>query len=141
MIPIVHRTLVMQLEAGGTGRFSVLAHMTYEADDPFAVTIVFSHDGRVLARWRLDRQMLADGMERPVGEGDVRMEPQSTGLWRELRMEFLGEPHTDGGRHRAVILAWAPAVMSFLDETYEVVQPGQENVCVDGFLAEVIAGG
>ncbi|MFF1451213.1 SsgA family sporulation/cell division regulator [Streptomyces sp. NPDC058274] len=138
---MVHRTLVTQLEAGGTGRFPVLAHMTYDADDPFAVTVVFSHDGRVLARWRLDRQMLADGIRRPVGEGDVRMRPQSTGQWEELRLEFFGDSHADGERHHAVVLAWAPAVVSFLDETYEVVRPGHEEVCLDGFLAEVIAGG
>jgi hypothetical protein len=102
--------------------------------------VVFSHEGRVLARWALDREMLADSVERPVGEGDVRIRPQFTGMGQELRMEFLGASHTDGGRHRAVVLAWAPAVVSFLDATNKVVAPGQERVCLDGFLAELTAG-
>jgi hypothetical protein len=141
LITTVRRTLVMQLDTETTGRFPVLAHLSYHVEDPFAVTMAFSHDGRVLARWRLDRQMVADGMERPVGEGDVRIRPQAMGMWRELRLEFFGRPHCGGGRQHAVVLAWAPAVLSFLDETHQVVAPGHEEVCLDGFLAEVIAGG
>ena len=93
-----HKTLVVQLQAGGTGRCPVLAHLGYDAADPFAVTAVFSHDGRVLARWRLDREMLAEGLRGPVGIGDVRLSPVSTGVWEELRMEFYGDARADGGR-------------------------------------------
>ncbi|MFF8594072.1 SsgA family sporulation/cell division regulator [Streptomyces sp. NPDC015220] len=137
----VHRTLVVQLQAGGTDRFSVLAHLGYDADDPFAVTAVFSHDGRVLARWKLDREMLGEGLTRPVGMGDVRFRPVSTGPWEELCMEFYGDAHPDGGRHHATVYVWAPAVAAFLRETHEVVAPGEEEVGVDEFLAEVITGG
>lgn len=141
MNSFVHKTLVVQLQAGSAERFPVLAHLSYDAADPFAVTAVFSHDGRVLARWRLDREMLGDGLRRPVGVGDVRMGPVSTGVWEELRIEFLGEAHADGGRQRAVVFAWAPALTTFLRETHEVVAPGREEVRIDDFLQEVIAGG
>jgi hypothetical protein len=137
----VHKTLVVQLQAGGTERCPVLAHLSYDAADPFAVTAVFSHDGRVLARWRLDREMLTDGLDRPVGVGDVRMRPASTGLWEELRVEFLGDARPDGGRQRAVVFAWAPAIAAFLRETREIVPPGREEVHIDDFLQDVIAGG
>lgn len=141
MITSVRRTLVMQLVTETTGRSPVMAHLRYRADDPFAVTMTFSHDGLVLARWRLDRAMLAEGIERPVGEGDVRIGPLTTGVWREVRLEFFGRPHSDGGRRHAVVVGWAPAVLSFLDETHRIVPPGEETVSLDGFLAEVIAGG
>ena len=141
MNSFAHKTLVVQLQAGVTGRFPVLAHLSYDAADPFAVTVVFSHDGRVLARWRLDREMLAEGLLRPVGVGDVRLRPVSTGRWEELRMEFFGDAHADGGRHHAVVLAWAPGIAAFLRETHEVVAPGREEVRVDDFLAAVISGG
>ncbi|MBV7699788.1 SsgA family sporulation/cell division regulator [Streptomyces sp. TRM70350] len=141
MNPNVHKTLVMQLQAGATDRFPVLAHLSYDADDPFAVTAVFSHDGHVLARWRLDREMVLDGLHRPVGVGDVRFRPVSTGVWEELCMEFLGNARSDGERHHAVVFAWAPAVESFLRQTHEIVAPGQERIQVDDFLAEVIAEG
>ncbi|MFF5843029.1 SsgA family sporulation/cell division regulator [Streptomyces massasporeus] len=141
MNSFVHKTLVVQLQAGDTDRFSVLAHLSYDAADPFAVTVVFSHDGRVLARWQLDREMLGDALRRPVGVGDVRMRPQARGMWQELRLEFLGDARADGGRHHAVVFAWAPGVAAFLRETYEVVRPGCEEVHVDDFLAGVLAGG
>ncbi|KPI22622.1 sporulation and cell division protein SsgA [Actinobacteria bacterium OK074] len=146
MIPSIqslHRTLVMQLKAGASGRCPVLAHLGYEAADPFAVTASFSHEGRVLARWRFDRQMLAEGMVRPVGEGDVRLAPQSvgvTGVWQELRVELFGDPRPDGGRQHAVILAWAPAIERFLQETYAMVPLGRESVDVDEFLSELTGG-
>jgi hypothetical protein len=136
----VHKTLVVQLQAGVTDRFPVLAHLSYDPADPFAVTVVFSHDGRVLARWQLDRQMLAEGLTRPVGLGDVRLRPESRGLWQELRMELLGDARPDGGRHHAMVFAWAPAFAAFLRETHEMVAPGHEEVHVDDFLADVLAG-
>ncbi|MER6163020.1 SsgA family sporulation/cell division regulator [Streptomyces violaceorubidus] len=138
----VHQTLVVQLQAGDTAdRFPVLAHLGYEAADPFALTVVFSHDGRVLARWVLDREMLTEGLTRAVGVGDVRLRPKSRGMWDELRIELLGDHRADGDRHRAVVFVWTAAVESFLRETHSVVRPGRERVCVDDFLAELTAEG
>ncbi|MEU6476786.1 SsgA family sporulation/cell division regulator [Streptomyces sp. NPDC047017] len=130
----------MQLQADGTDRFPVLAHLAYDVSDPFAVTAVFSHDGRVLARWSLDREMLGDGLTRPVGVGDVRFRPAVTGRWEELRMDFYGDSHPDGGRHHATVFAWAPGIAAFLRETHDVVAPGTEKIGVDDFLAEVMSG-
>lgn len=141
MKPFVHRTLVVQLQADGTGRCPVLAHLSYDAGDPFAVTAVFGHDGRVLARWRLDRTMLADGLTGPVGVGDVRLRPAATGMWQELRMDFLGDTRPDGGRHHAVVFVWAPALAAFLRETHAVVAPGREETPVDELLAEILSAG
>ncbi|MEU6590102.1 SsgA family sporulation/cell division regulator [Streptomyces sp. NPDC046881] len=139
MNSFVHKTLVVQLLSQGTGRCPVLAHLSYDADDPFAVTAVFAHDGRVLASWRLDRQMLSDGLARPVGVGDVRMRPEATGLWHELRLEFLGDARPDGGRHHAVVFAWAPAIAAFLRETHKVVPVGREHFPADELLAEILS--
>ncbi|MEV7787558.1 SsgA family sporulation/cell division regulator [Streptomyces sp. NPDC088106] len=140
MNSFVHKTLVVELQAGVTDRFPVLAHLSYDPSDPFAVTLVFSHDGRVLARWQLDREMVTDGLTRPVGIGDVRLSPESRGVGQELRMEFLGEVRSDGGRHHAVVFAWAETVGEFLRETRRMVAPGREEVRVDDFLADVLAG-
>ncbi|SEC33320.1 Streptomyces sporulation and cell division protein, SsgA [Streptomyces sp. 2231.1] len=140
MKSFVHKTLVVQLHAGGTDRCPVLAHLSYDVEDPFAVTAVFGHDGRVLARWRLDREMLFDGLTGPVGIGDVRLRPTADGMWRELRMEFLGDYRPDGGRHHAVVFAWAPAVAAFLRDTLQVVARGQERVAVDELLEEILSG-
>ncbi|MET9257509.1 SsgA family sporulation/cell division regulator [Streptomyces sp. NPDC003717] len=141
MNSLVHKSLVVQLQAGDTERFPVLAHLSYDPADPFALTVVFSHDGRVLARWTLDREMVGEGLLRPVGVGDVRLRPESRGLWEELRMEFLGDSRPDGDRHRAVVYVWAAAVAAFLRDTHAAVRPGEEQVCVDDFLAEIMAEG
>ncbi|MFH8976960.1 SsgA family sporulation/cell division regulator [Streptomyces sp. NPDC017890] len=141
MNTVVHKTLVVQLQAGGADRFPVLAHFTYDSADPFALTVVFTHDGRVLARWTLDREMVGDGLTRPVGVGDVRLRPESRGLWDELRVELLGDARPDGGRHHAVVFVWAAAVEAFLRETHAVVRPGEEQVRVDDFLAELMTEG
>ncbi|MBL1108927.1 SsgA family sporulation/cell division regulator [Streptomyces sp. 5-8] len=141
MNSFVHKTLVVQLLAPGTGRCPVLVHLGYDADDPFAVTAVFAHDGHVLASWRLDREMLSAGLSGPVGVGDVRLRPAGTGPWQELRMEFLGDARPGGGRHHAVVLVWAPAIAAFLLETHQVVPPGQERVPVDELLAEILSTG
>ncbi|GAA5206037.1 SsgA family sporulation/cell division regulator [Streptomyces thinghirensis] len=141
MNSLVHKTLVVQLQAGDAGRFPVLAHFAYEAADPFALTVVFSHDGRVLARWTLDREMVGEGLTRAVGVGDVRLRPESRGLWDELRIELLGDARPDGERHHAVVFVWAAAVEAFLRETHTVVRPGEEEVRVDDFLAELMAEG
>ena len=138
----VHKTLVVQLQAGDDAdRFPVLAHFGYNAADPFAFTVVFCHDGRVLARWTLDREMVGEGLTRPVGTGDVRLRPESRGMWNELRVELLGDDRSDGERHRAVVFVWATAVEAFLRETHAVVAPGEEEVAVDDFLAALAAEG
>lgn len=139
---VVHKTLVVQLQAGeAADRFPVLAHFRYDAADPFALSVVFSHDGRVLAEWALDREMVGEGLTRPVGVGDVRLRPESRGVWDELRIELLGNDRADGDRHRAVVFVWASAVESFLRDTHAVVRPGEEEVCVDDFLAGLTAEG
>lgn len=140
MNSFLHKTLVAQLQAGDTDRFPVLAHLAYDAADPFAVTAVFSHDGRVLADWRLDRDMLCAGLRGPVGEGDVRLCPVSHGVWEEIRMELLGDTHPDGSRQHALVFWWAPALSAFLCRTHEIVPPGRESVRIDDFLADLLAG-
>ncbi|AOR36279.1 regulator [Streptomyces fodineus] len=141
MDTFVHKTLVVQLRSESTGGCSVLAHLRYDAADPFAVTAVFGHDGHVLACWRLDREMLWDGLARPVGVGDVRLRPIATDSWHELHMEFLGEVRPDGSRHHAEVCVWSPAVAAFLRETHRVVPPGQERAPVDELLAEILSAG
>jgi hypothetical protein len=56
-------------------------------------------------------------------------------------MDFLGDPLPGGERHHAVVFAWAPALASFLSDTYMAVPPGREEVRVDDLLAEILATG
>src|SRR5690606_41932310 len=96
--PFVHKTLVVELQAGDSDRFPVLAHLSYDPADPFAVTVVFSHDGRVLARWQLDREVVAGGLLGPAGVGDVRLSPQARGVGHGRGMAYVGIPCPAGRR-------------------------------------------
>ncbi|MCW5250231.1 MULTISPECIES: SsgA family sporulation/cell division regulator [unclassified Streptomyces] len=141
MNPVLRKTLVVQLRTGEADRFPLLAHLLYDPADPFALTVTFTHEGRVLARWALDRRMVAEGLTREVGVGDVRLRPWARGMWEELRMEFLGDVRPDGERHRAVVFVWAVPLAAFLRETRKAVPEGTEEIRIDDVLAALTAEG
>ncbi|MCS0635079.1 SsgA family sporulation/cell division regulator [Streptomyces sp. LP05-1] len=132
MKAVLRDKVFMRLLAQSGHDLPVLAQLTYEADDPYAVRVGFLHDGLLAAEWRLSREMLAEGMRGEVGIGDVRMWPHLNGSREELRIELL---------RSAVFTVWAPSLRKFLDRTYEEVPAGQERLELDAFLAEVLAAG
>jgi hypothetical protein len=137
---VVSDTLFMRLETGTPTGAPVLARLRYEASDPYAVTVAFCQDGTVPAEWRFDREMLAEGLRRPLGEGRVRFRPRWSGHRHELCITLLGSEDEDAGQ-RAVITAWAPPLMAFLNRTFAAVPGGEERTDLDSFLARVLAEG
>ena len=70
----------------------VPAVLSYAASDPFAVRIGFGEPGEPVddgITWLLARELLAAGLERPAGEGDVRLWPART---RAIRSASPGSP-------------------------------------------------
>ncbi|MEU6056795.1 SsgA family sporulation/cell division regulator [Streptomyces sp. NPDC047097] len=133
MTPVLRDKVFMRLVSAEGHEVPVLAHLTYDARDPYAVIIGFTHGGCVYAEWRLDRDMLWEGMRGTVGEGDVRMWPSLNGSRQELCIELLGE---------TVFSVWAPSLERFLASSYASVPAGQENLEeLDAFLAELLAAG
>jgi hypothetical protein len=68
------------LQLVGTGSWTeVAAFLCYDAADPYAVAICFGDgagtpdDSGVV--WLLGRELLSSGLERPSGDGDVRIWP------------------------------------------------------------------
>ncbi|MEU9980536.1 SsgA family sporulation/cell division regulator [Streptomyces sp. NPDC050856] len=122
----------MRLLSESGHELPVLAHLTYDPRDPYAVVVGFTHGGCVYAEWRLDREMLGEGTRGPVGEGDVRMWPVLNGTREELHIELM---------HTAEFTVWVPSLVRFLERTYTVVPEGSERVEMDAFLAEVLAAG
>ncbi|MFF7333858.1 SsgA family sporulation/cell division regulator [Streptomyces sp. NPDC090306] len=140
MSAAVRDTLCMYLDAGDGFTAPVLTRLRYEADDPFVVTMAFCRHDTVLAEWRFDRDMVADGLRRAVGEGRVRFGPRWEGHRHELRITLLGDEDGRGGE-RAEIVSWAPPVMAFLNRTYALVASGQEQPDFDAFLTQVLTEG
>ncbi|MFG3495900.1 SsgA family sporulation/cell division regulator [Streptomyces sp. NPDC047928] len=124
---VVHDKLFMRLQD-----LPVLAHMTYDVRDPYAVTVAFTSGGRVYAEWRLDRGMLRDGMLRPVGVGDVRMWPESDPSDAGLHIELCRE---------VVFRVSERSLKRFLDRTYEAVPEGEERLDLDGLVDRLLADG
>ncbi|MFD3543306.1 SsgA family sporulation/cell division regulator [Streptomyces sp. NPDC058662] len=133
----VSALIVVRLDAAGD-RVPLPARLSYDAEDPYVVRATFFDGHEVLARWHFDRQMLADGLRRPVGDGDVRFAPHTEAGVEEVRMALRG-PSAAGQGH-AVLFVDARALADFLDRTYDTVGAGEEFLDVDRLLAEFLAG-
>jgi hypothetical protein len=124
---------------GPTTWTEVPAVLSYEVRDPFAVSIGFgdaaesTDDG---ITWLLARELLTAGLERPAGDGDVRLWPARTSgdvLYLHLRAPS-GEALFELSR---------ATVAAFLLQTEALVPPGREAAAldVDEQLAALLSNG
>ncbi|MFD4867064.1 SsgA family sporulation/cell division regulator [Streptomyces sp. NPDC058412] len=120
------------------GRVPLLARFSYDAEDPYVVQATFFDGRTTLARWHFDRQMLAEGLHRPVGEGDVRFGPHTEAGGDELRVALRG-PGVEMQGH-AVLFLEARAIARFLEQSYAVTGAGEEYLDLDKLLDEFLAG-
>ncbi|MFS8101847.1 SsgA family sporulation/cell division regulator [Lentzea alba] len=106
----------------------VETELLYQADDPFAVTMRF-HAGGGVATWIMGRDLLAEGMTKATGIGDVRLRPHAS---RTLMLELISD------RHVTVFRLPTGTLRKFLDATYRLVPPGAERFDADAFLSTVL---
>src|SRR5262245_10941016 len=105
-----------------SGRVTVLV-VTWRACDPLAVSLSLvsrpDHPALPQGHWVAPRDALRSGLEKPTGDGDVRIipDPRSAEVTFDL---------TDGARHSTVVLDAEP-LRAFLARTEEVVPAGQEH--------------
>jgi hypothetical protein len=116
----------------------VPAVLSYEIGDPFAVRITFgdSGDEDEGISWLVGRELLQVGLDRPAGEGDVRLWPsRSSG-----DVLFL---HLRAPSGEALFEASRGTVAGFLQLTAEVVPFGEESsvLHVDDELAALLSNG
>ncbi|MFJ7272363.1 SsgA family sporulation/cell division regulator [Streptomyces sp. NPDC099050] len=128
--------IVVRLETA-TGHVNFLARFSYDGGDPYVVQAEFLDGANVLARWHFDRQMLAEGLHRPVGEGDVAFRPAKGSGRDELRIDLVGA--SADREDNAVVFVDARALRGFLDETYAVIAAGEEFLDLDKLLDEFLA--
>ncbi|MBP0932116.1 SsgA family sporulation/cell division regulator (plasmid) [Streptomyces goshikiensis] len=131
----VSALIAVHLQPVAGGGVPLFGQFSYDSADPYAVRAQFLTRDTVLTTWCFDRQMLAEGLHRPVGEGDVTFRPQWADGGEFVRVELSDSEGGEG----AVLLIAASALSAFLDETYAVVTPGDETFDADGFLAELLA--
>lgn len=124
--PVTSR-LEFKLVLPGGASLAVIAVLAYDPEDPWAVRICFhtGGDGDEVVEWLFARSLLADGMRRSVGFGDVRVWP---GLGQHSSQVHLSMTSPTGSA--LFELDRAPLV-DFLDRSYEVVALGAEPGVID----------
>ena len=111
------------------------AVLDYRRSDPFAVAMTFiTGEGNLV--WTFGRDLLARGIDAPVGEGDVHVAP-AIGLSGTAMVGIeLSSP--DG---HLVLLARSTDVSEFVSRSFAVVPDGQESghFDVDTLISQVLA--
>lgn len=123
----------------------VPALLCYDPTDPFAVRIAFGDvgDGNDLVdveeagiAWLVSRELLQSGLDRPSGDGDVRVWP-AHGATDVL---FL---HLRAPSGEALFELSRATVAAFLRQTEALVPPGSESgmLSLDEELQALLSGG
>lgn len=122
------------IDATGTST-PIEAELQYDPRDPYAVTTVFM-TGRNRVRWTFGRDLLADGVYEPSGDGDVHVWPCLDSDGHAVVIIELCSP--DG---EALVQARAGDLTAFVDRMCRSVQPGSESehVDVDAAIAAIFA--
>jgi Streptomyces sporulation and cell division protein, SsgA len=103
----------------------LVASLSYCGEDPYAVSMAFHVGTDEPVEWIFARGLLAEGMERPAGEGDVHAWP-TPGRDGGLLNIALSSPFGE-----ALFEAPAVAIAAFLQRTYDAVPLGHECDYVD----------
>jgi hypothetical protein len=117
--------LDLRLVVPGSPALPVLADMSYDIADPYALRVAFHTGGSDVVEWTFARALLTDGVTHPVGEGDVQVWPSHSG-GRPVVCLSLSSPSG-----RALFEAPLADLVEFLTKTYTVVPTGSESDYVD----------
>jgi hypothetical protein len=121
----------LRLVVPGSPSLPVIADVTYDQSDPYAVRMAFHTGGSEIVEWTFARSLLTDGVTHPVGEGDVQVWPSHSGGSPVVCIS-LSSPSG-----RALFEVPLADLVEFLTKSYAVVPTGSEsdNVDVDAELA------
>ena len=130
----VSAELGLRLVAAEQAVVPLVASLHYSGSDPYAIRMAFHVGAEDPVEWIFARDLLADGLLKPEGDGDVQIWPSSSatgpdgyiqGPLSVLNIKLsspFGEAHFE---------APAEAIASFLDRTYRIVRMGQETEAID----------
>jgi hypothetical protein len=114
----------LRLVLDGDRAIAVPATLSYTREAPYAVTAAF-HTAEGDVTWIFGRDLLCQGLEAPVGDGDVAVWPSVQGDVESLCLS-LSSPTGS-----ALLEADIAAVEAFLDLTYVLVPSGSEGDHLD----------
>jgi hypothetical protein len=103
---------------------TVPALLDYAAHEPYSVRATFrTSEGDV--NWVFARDLLADGLRKPVGDGDIAVWPSKT-EGRDVMCLSLSSPSG-----QALMEASREEIENFLARTYTIVAAGSEGAMLD----------
>ena len=110
------------------------AELHYDPRDPYAVTTVFM-TGHSQVRWTFGRELLAEGLYEPSGDGDVHVWPCLDADGHAVVIIELCSP--DG---EALVQARTGDLSGFVDRMNKAVRPGTESeyIDVDGAILAIL---
>jgi Streptomyces sporulation and cell division protein, SsgA len=139
-----HSSPVTLQLVGPTSWTEVPALLLYDVADPYAVRIAFGDaaeddvaadpDGAIT--WLLSRELLQAGLERPAGDGDVR-------LWPAKAAADVLYLHLRAPSGEALFEVSRASVAAFLRQTEALVPWGEESarLGLDDELTALLSGG
>jgi hypothetical protein len=127
----------MRLAVSEEASLPVTMGLRYESADPYAIHAVFRRSGNETVEWVFARELLTDGLKRPVGLGDVRVWPIWSHTPYEVGIALISKTTT------AVLTTRQQELKSFLKWTEAAVSPGCERFHLDleTQLARILANG
>lgn len=108
---------------------------SYDPADPYAVTMQLeARSGSVT--WTFARDLLAEGLYHPAGEGDVQIWPCLSNVGEAVVIVELSSP--DG---TALLQTSSRAVQGFVNTIYQAVPDGGESahVSMDALVSRLLA--
>ncbi|WP_225840211.1 SsgA family sporulation/cell division regulator [Streptomyces sp. NK08204] len=121
----VEQECEMRLVVAPDYSIGVATRLWYSPHDPYAVYVDFHTGSDTRTTWVFARDLLAQGIVRASGDGDVRIRPARAGRRRVLYLA-LSAP---GGQ--ALFQAPLAVVERWLKRTHQVVPRGEESQLLD----------
>jgi hypothetical protein len=128
----VSAELGLRLVAAEQAVVPLVASLHYSGNDPYAIRMAFHVGSEDPVEWIFARDLLADGLMTPEGDGDVQIWPSAAAASTDepsplsvLNIKLsspFGEAHFE---------APAAAIGNFLDRTFRIVPMGKESQVID----------
>lgn len=111
----------------------VRATLRYTTDDQFAVHLTLHPTGVDPINWLFARDLLADGLRRPTGDGDVHVRRRFSPRGSVFITLSSPEGCVTFEANRSIIT-------QFLRRTFQTVPRGHEKVDVESWIPRLLAG-
>lgn len=103
----------------------IRAKWSYQRDDPFAVTVLFTCEGASVS-WTFSRELLIEGTIQRAGLGDLQIWPVADGAdpdvsGARIHMEFMNPTGY------ALVAGPRSGLLAFLKRTLDLVAAGHES--------------